>query len=75
MREQRHVHVAEQSGANQVRLGADQFFGDAGHSFSVPGRFLALHDFLHGKRGGDVQRHAGVVSLAVPGRAVDKRSR
>ena len=34
---------------------------------------LALHDLLHDERGGDVQRHAGVVPFAVPRRAVDDR--
>ena len=32
---------------------------------------LALHHFLHGKRGDDVERHAGVVAFAVAGRAFD----
>src|SRR6266446_764794 len=27
---------------------------------------LALHDLLHGERGRDVERHAGVVTFAVP---------
>ena len=39
MREERDVHVLEEPGADEVRLGADQLLGDARPERIVPGSF------------------------------------
>ena len=69
--EQHDVDVFEHSSANVVSLGADQLLGDAGPEADGALQMLALHHLLHGQRGHDVQRHAGVVPFAVSGRAFD----
>src|SRR5215210_9596685 len=69
MRKQRNVDVLEQSGANEIRLGADQLLCRTRPDPDSAGKLLALHDLLHGKRRRDVQRHAGVVAFAVSWRA------
>ena len=56
VREERDVDVLEQSGAHEVRLGADQLFGRAGPDADRAGQLLALHDLLHRERRGDVHR-------------------
>ena len=69
------VHVLEHAGAHVIRLGRELFLGDARPEHERAGQLLALHDPLHRDRGDDVERHAGVVALAVAGRAVDDRRR
>ena len=67
------VHVLEESRAHVVRLGREQFLGDARPQHERSRKLVPLHDALDGNRGDDVERHAGVVTLAMPGSAVDDR--
>ena len=73
MREERDVDVLEQAGAHEVRLRADQFFSSAGPNADRTGELLPLHDLLHRDRRGDVDRLAGVVTLAVARRSFNQR--
>ena len=65
------VDAVEHPGAHVVRLGAQLFLGHAGPDHDGAGKLLALHHFLHGQRGKDVERRSGVVTFAVAGRARD----
>ncbi len=49
------------------------FLGDSRPEPDGAFQMLALHDFLHRQRSGDVQRDAGIVAFAVAGRAFDHR--
>ena len=73
MREQRDVHVLENAGAYEPRLAAHEFLGDAVPDLDRALNVVALHEFLHRDRRGDVEWLAGVVSFAVPRRALDDR--
>ena len=71
VREEDDVDVLENAGAHEVRLGAEQFLGDAGPQFDGAGEVLALHHLLHRHGGHDIQRHARVVAFAMAGGAFD----
>ena len=71
MGEQADVHILEHAGADEVGLGGDELFGDAGPELDGAGEVLALHDLLDGEGGDDIERHAGVVAFAMAGRAFD----
>ena len=58
VREQHDVDVLEHAGAHEVRLAAEELFGDAGPELQRAGKLFALHDLLHRERRGDVERHA-----------------
>ena len=73
VREDADVDVLEDAGAHVVRLGAEQFLGHAGPELQRALQVLLLHDLLDRERGGDLQRHAGVVPFAVAGRTFDDR--
>ena len=66
------VDLLEQPRANEVRLGAQLLLGDAGPEHNRAGQVRLLHDPLHGERGGEIERLAGVVAFAVAGRAIDQ---
>ena len=67
------VDVLEEAGAHVVGLGSELLFGDARPDHDRARQLLALHHPLHRDGGEDVERRAGVVPLAVAGRAVDDR--
>ena len=67
------VDVLEEAGAHEIRLGAEQFLGDAGPDHQRAGQLLALHEPLHRQRGDDVERRARVVAFTVARRAIDHR--
>ena len=73
VREERDVDILEESAADEVGLGADQFLRGARPDPNRARQLLALHDLLHGDRRRDVHRLPGVVALAVAGRAFDHR--
>ena len=73
VREEDDVHVLEDARAHEVGLGPEQLLRHARPELERAGEVLALHDLLDRDRGGDVQRHAGVVPFAVTGRALDHR--
>ena len=49
VREERDVDVLEEPVADEVRLGADQLFGDARPDPDRARQLLALHDLLHAR--------------------------
>ena len=67
------VDVVEIAGADEPRLGRQQFFRHPRPDDDGPGDSLALHDLLGGERAHDDHRLPGVVALAVAGSALDKR--
>src|SRR5262245_60175264 len=71
--EDAEIDVLEGAGLDVVRLRAVELFGDARPQTQRPREMLLFHYFFHRERRGDLERHAGVVSLAVPGRALDDR--
>jgi len=73
VREDHDVDVFENPLAHEVRLARDQFFRDTGPHFDRAGKLAAFHLTFDGDRGEDVERHAGVVTFAVSGRAFDQR--
>src|SRR6185503_435644 len=73
VREQGDVDVLEEAVADVIRLGADEFLGDARPDADGAGNLLALHDLLEHDRGGDVHRLARVVAFAMAGRAFNHR--
>ncbi len=66
------VDILEGAGADVVRLGAEQFFGDARPELERALQTLLFHDLLHGERRRDLHRHPRVVALAVPRRPFDE---
>ena len=70
--EQHHVDVLEHARADVVSFGSDQFLRDAGPQADGALEVLALHHLLHRQRRQDIQRHAGIMALAMAGRAFDQ---
>ena len=73
VREDADVDVLEETGADVIRLRAEQLFGHARPQLQRALQVLLLHDLLDRERGRDLKRHAGVVSFAVARRAFDDR--
>ncbi len=67
------VRVLEDAGAHEVRLRAQQLFGDAGNELQRATDVVLLHDLLDGKRRDHIYRAARVVAFAVTGCAFDER--
>ena len=59
--------------AAQQLSGAEQLFGNAWPDHQRAGQVLAFHQFLDGERRHDVDGLAGIVALAMAGRAFDQR--
>lgn len=71
--EERDVDILEEPRAHEVRLRGDEFFRRPGPHADRAGQLVALHDLLDRDRGGDVERHAGVVPFTVSGSAGNQR--
>jgi hypothetical protein len=71
--EQRDIDVLEKAFAHEIRLRPDELLGGAGPDPDRARQLLALHDLLHREDGGEVDRLAGVVALAMPGSPFDHR--
>src|SRR6185503_17299773 len=67
VREQGDIDVLEEAFADEIRFRPDELLGGAGPDPDRARQLLALHDLLHREDGGEVDRLAGVVALAVPG--------
>src|SRR5690606_5499475 len=73
VREDRDVHVLEESIANEIGLGCDQLLRDTRPDLDRTGKVVALHELLDRDRGRDDYRLTRVVPLAVTGCAFDQR--
>src|SRR5262245_53248226 len=72
MGEEHGVNVLEQAGAYEVGLGAEELLGDAWPEHERAGKLLAFHEILDRKRGDDVDRLSGIVTLAMAWRTFDQ---
>ena len=73
VREQVDVDVLEHPVTHEPGLRGDELLRHSRPEHDRARQLVALHDLLHGDGRDDVERHAGVVALAVPGRARDDR--
>src|SRR4051812_46930887 len=67
MHEEHGIHVLEDAGTHELRLGSERFFSDAGPEHERTRQLVAVHDLLHRERGGHDQRLARVVPSPWPG--------
>ena len=70
--EEHDVDVLEQSGAHHEGLAGEKLLGHARPEHQRAGKLVALHQVLDRERGDDVDGLAGVVALAMAGRALDQ---
>ncbi len=71
MCEEADIDILEHAGFHKEGFRSELFLGYAGPEAERALQVFALHHFLHGDGGKDVERYSGIVTFTVSGRAFD----